>query len=827
MKFPLINTRSIVIIGYCLLVALAIIGIITIYMEVIRSHQQNQDNSSMKKELINLSNTLTTMYQAEGTASLLAVADNNKDLKLEYDSLTSRMFEQIDSLRVISTDSVISCSIDSLSTLLLQKRKYALDMFQLMEQIEKNIVKEFSRRTVVTQADADKLKTLLADVTQTKNDTVQVIAEKKGFFQRVRDVVKSNADTLTHISKSSLSETKELMIPLLSDTIIDFIQQIDKHAQTKNAKIIQQLISRQHELHTIKELTGLQINNIMEAIKEREYQENVDLLKEKNESLKRSSSVVAIVGLSALIVAIFFMSWTVQSLNKAQRLQKNIQEAKKHAEKLLTSREQLIYTITHDIKAPLSSILGFLDLLLEDGTCSQEQQYYLNNMHSSASHILDLVRDLLDFHSIEKTQTQLMTVVFSPASLIYNIYESFLPLAQKKELTFELHSTLVESETFLSDPYYIRQIVNNLLSNAIKFTPENGRIILSASLNEQNRWKISVQDNGPGIDIADQARIFDEFVRLDKSGKKEEGTGMGLTISKQLAILLGGTIEIESQKNRGSIFTLTVPLTSPVEKTVSQPDESADAPVKILFVDDDRVQLNLLSELMKREGLPCICCPNVYKALNHLQEKPVDIIFTDIYTPEMDGFEFVKCIRELDFPQAATIPVIAFSAGYQKSESELKEAGFSGFLLKPFTVNQLLDIIEQHTSFRRKTDETYSDNNGGFGWQQIMDFAKDDPEAAMKIIDSFIEETQKNREQLTAAFQKDDNEAIKQTSHKMLSLMRMISAQKVVSILTDFEKGGTSKEKKTAVIRLIEKAISEAKAKRREVEKLAGLRIKN
>jgi len=819
MKFPAINTRAIVAVGYCLLVALAIIGIITIYMEVVKSHRQNSDSSSMKKELINLSNTLTTMYQAEGTASLLAVTDNNKNLKQEYDSLTNRVFEQIDSLRNVSTNSTINSSIDSLSSLLIQKRKYALEMFQLKDQIDKNIVKEFSKRTVISRGDVNKLKALLANVTQDKNDTVRVVAEKKGFFQRIRDAVKSNTDTLTHISKSSLSDTKELAVPLLSDTIIDFIKQIDKQAQKKNATIVQKLVNRQHELYIIKELTGSQINNIMEEIKESEYQENLNLLKEKNESLRRSSSMVAIVGLSALVVVIFFMSWTVQSLNKAQRLQKSIQEAKKNAEKLLISREQLIYTITHDIKAPLSSIIGFLDLMLEDNTFAQKQQYYLNNMHSSTSHILDLVRDLLDFHSIEKTQHQLMNVVFSPASLIYNIYESFLPLAQKKKLTFELNSTLVETKTFLNDPYYIRQIVNNLLSNAIKFTPEQGRIFLITSLDEQNGWKISVQDSGPGIDPADQAKIFDEFVRLDKSDKKEEGSGLGLPISKQLATLLGGTIEIESQKGTGSIFTLTVPLTPDTEKAESQPDETSGISGKILFVDDDRVQLNLLSELMRREGLPCICCSNAYKALNLLQEKPVDIVFTDIHIPEMEGFEFVKRIRELDSPQAAAIPVIAFSAGYQ-TESKLKEAGFSGSLLKPFTISQLLDIIEQHTSFKRKIDGTYSTNDGDFGWQQIMNFAADDPEVTMKIIDSFIEETDKNIECLKIAFQKKDNETVKQISHKMLSLMRMISAQEIVSILTDFEKGEISKEKKTTLFNLLDETIKEANAKRQVIDKL-------
>lgn len=819
MKISLKNTRSIVIIGYCLLVALAITGIITIYLEVIKSHRQNQINSAMKKELINLSNTLTTMYQAEGTASLLSISENNEALKQEYDSLSNRVFEQIDSLRIISIDPVSSQSIDSLSVLLTQKRKYVLEMFQLMAQIDKNIVKEFTKRTVITRGDTDKLQKLLANVTQIMGDTVQVVAEKKGFFKRIKDAVKSNADTLTHISKSSLSESKELTIPLLSDTIIDFIKQIDKNVKKKNTKIVQQLITRQQELHIIKELSGMQINNIMEAIKEREYQENLNLLKENNESLNRSTSLVAIVGLLALIVAIFFMSWTVHSLDMAQRLQKNIQEAKEHAEKLLTSREQLIYTITHDIKAPLSSIIGFLDLLFDD-TLSQKQQYYLSNMHSSASHIMDLVRNLLDFHSIEKEQFQLATVAFSPASLLYGIYESFLPLAQKKKITFELNFALEETKTFLSDSYYIRQIVNNLLSNAIKFTPEQGQVLLSASMNEQNQWKISVQDTGPGIDPEDQARVFDEFARFGKAKGEVEGTGLGLAISKKFATMLGGTIEFESQKGTGSTFTLIIPLVPVTKNAVSQPDKSADVSSgRILFVDDDRIQLNLISELMKNEGWRYVCCSNAYEALDLLQEKPIDIIFTDIHIPYMEGFELVKRIRAMDSPQIAAIPVIAFSASCQKSEAELKIAGFDGFLLKPFKANELLDIIEKYTSFKRKTSEIYSGWNKN-GWQKVMDFVTDDQETAIKIVDSFIEETNKDKQLLKTAFNKKDNDAVKQISHKMLTLMRMFSAQDVVSILTDFEKGDISDEKKTALFRLLDETVKEAKTKRQVIDEM-------
>ena len=804
------NTRSIVITGYCLLVALAIIGIATIYLEVIKSHMRSEDNFTLKRELIDLSNTLTTMYQAEGTAGLLAFVANEK-LKLEYDSLTHRVFDQIDSLRLISTNSVLDLSLDSLSALLLKKRDNALEMFELTKQIDKNIVHEVIKKTIISRGDIDKLNTLLVNVTHAEEDTIQIVAEKKGFFRRLRDAIKSESDTLVQISAGSTSEVKELVVPLLSDTIVDFIRQIDRRTQQKNAKIVQQLITRQQELYVIKELAGLQINTIMDTMKELEYQASMNSLKERNESLYRSSLLVAIIGVSALVVAIFFISRTIQSLNKAQQLQKNIQEARKHAEKLLLSREQLIYTITHDIKAPLSSIIGFLDLLMSEVMLSQKQRYYVSNMYSSASHIRDLVRNLLDFHTIEIEQPQLNSITFSPTSLIQNIYDSFLPIAQKKKLMFDLKSTFPETTAFISDPYFIRQIVNNLLSNAIKYTPEQGRIFLISSPVEQNRWKISVQDTGPGIDPMDQAKIFEEFVRLDKRKNEVEGTGLGLTISQKLAVLLDGTIEIESQKGIGSIFSLIIPLIPIANRIISQPNETSSAPFgRILFVDDDPGQLALFSELMKREGCPCICCLSAYEALELLREASFDMVFTDIHIPGMEGFELLKRIRESESPQIAVIPVIAFSADCQKSESELEAVGFNGFLLKPFKVNQLLDIIERYMPLKRRPDEISPEKEDRFKWRKVMDFVAGDQEAAMKIINSFIEETNRNREFLEIAFLKKDNETIQQISHKMLSLMRMISAREIVSILTDFAKGAISEEKKEILFSLLDEILTEA-----------------
>jgi len=810
---PSLKTGSIVILGFCLLLTLAITGIGTIYFELIKSQKPSKDCTDLKKELFNLSNTLTTMYEAEGTAQLLAFAENKK-LELEYDSLTYRVFDQIDSLRIISTNPTISLSLDSLSVLLAKKRDNAKEMFRLMKQMDKNIAIEITKRTIISSNDIDKLNSLLAKITQVNEDTVHVVAEKKGFISRLKNVFKSNNDTLVHISAGSVSETKNLLVPVLSDTIVDFFRTLDKSAQKKNAEIVKQMLAHQHNLYIIKELTSLQINNIMDTMKEMGYQMNENILKERYESLKRSTSLVAVVGLSALIVSIFFISWTLYSLHKERQLQKNIQKANKRSKKLLTSREQLIYTITHDIKAPLSSIIGFLDLLISEGTLSKQQRYYVDNMYSSASHIHDLVRNLLDFHSMEKEKPQLASIAFSPTSLINSIYESFLPLTQKKKLAFVLKSTFPETKTFLGDPYCIRQIVNNLLSNAVKFTPKYGRVSLISSSVEQNRWKISVKDNGLGINPADQTKIFKEFVRLEQQTDEIEGTGLGLTISKKLATLLGGTIEVESQKGAGSVFTLIIPLT-PVVQVSNFPAVLTSG--RVLFVDDDRTLLSLFSEWMKKDGVPYVCCSEAYEALSLLREQSFDIIFTDIHIPDMEGFELVKRVRESNFPHAATIPIIACSAVFKKSETELKSAGFTGFLLKPFNLKQLWEIIEKYTSIKRKTDESFPEKNE-LKWKTgLLDFVVGDQEAVVRIIDSFIEETNKDRENLKIAFQKNNDKAIKQISHKMLSLMRMISAQEIITILAGFEMNGTeSKEKGETLFRLLDETIKKAEIERQK-----------
>jgi CheY-like chemotaxis protein len=332
--------------------------------------------------------------------------------------------------------------------------------------------------------------------------------------------------------------------------------------------------------------------------------------------------------------------------------------------------------------------------------------------------------------------------------------------------------------------------------------------------------QVSVKDTGPGIADSDKVRIFEEFTRLEDAKKSAEGTGLGLTISQKLAALLGGDISIESKKGKGSNFVLTIPIIPFIEEP--SPDYKTDSyaissnKTMILFIDDDMMQLNFFAELMKKAGLSYTCCSQSAEALNLLQEKSFCMIFTDIQMPDIKGFDLVKKIRESPFPEAATIPVIGLSADHNW-QKKYKEAGFTDFLFKPFKAKQLFGIIEQYTNRKIQSEIKYPDRFD-YNFDGLTQFISDDRIVALKMIDSFIEETDKNLDLLKFAIRKKDWTAIKELSHKMSSLMKMISAHEIVSILILFEKGSQSEEKAVTLCRLIEKIVSEAKATRKKLD---------
>ena len=512
-----------------------------------------------------------------------------------------------------------------------------------------------------------------------------------------------------------------------------------------------------------------------------------------------------------------------------------------------------VLAITHDFKAPLGSIMGYTDLLARL-TNDERQRFYLDNMKSSSQHLLKLVSDLLDFHRLDLNKAEVNRVTFNPSQLFEEIRTSFEPLTAAKGLVLEYK---IESELdgrFISDPLRIRQIVNNLLSNAVKFTSKGG-ITLAVSYSS-SRLRVAVTDTGKGMAAEDRERIFQEFTRLP-GAQGEEGFGLGLSIVHKLVVLLEGTIDVQSTLGEGSTFTVILPL-FPVGKAVGfdkdrkknqspsvteadhiDREQMVNSPMNILLIDDDRIQLTLTAAMLEQQGIHATCCEQLDELTEHLRERRFDVLLTDVQMPAINGFDLLKLLRASNIPQAKTIPVIAVTARSDMDAAEFIEHGFSGCLHKPFTVAELLIQLKGESGKLKVSEELKTESGepkvtmqedcaanfqlSTFNFQLNLDFraltafSEDDPETARSILSSFVEETEKNIDQMEAGLKEEDTDRIAGMAHKLLPLLTMIKAMEILPLLSWLESRRNEKfsdevkQKTKEVLPLLRQVVDEAR----------------
>jgi CheY-like chemotaxis protein/CheY-specific phosphatase CheX/anti-sigma regulatory factor (Ser/Thr protein kinase) len=362
----------------------------------------------------------------------------------------------------------------------------------------------------------------------------------------------------------------------------------------------------------------------------------------------------------------------------------------------------------------------------------------------------------------------------------------------------------------ICDPLRLRQIINNLLSNAVKFTDE-GSITMTARY-EERRLVVAIADTGKGMEPADRERIFQEFTRLPGAQGKE-GFGLGLSIVRMLVQLLEGTIDVDSVPGKGSTFTLRVPL-FPVQVsedtgekyqetetgTSSALSESMPASsqpsLRVLLIDDDRIQLTLTAAMLQHSGIASVSCMQLDELLDALRSDTFDVLLTDVQMPAINGFDLLKLLRASNLPQAQAIPVIAVTARSDMKPEEFKEYGFAGCLHKPFTVAELFrelnaEGIGQTSAVQSEVAaaETVeaSSPDAPYDFSALTAFSGDDPEAAKSIMESFVTETRLNAERLQKAADAADMDEVAAVSHKMIPLFTLIGATELVAELKILE----------------------------------------
>lgn len=371
------------------------------------------------------------------------------------------------------------------------------------------------------------------------------------------------------------------------------------------------------------------------------------------------------------------------------------------------SKSEFLANMSHEIRTPMNAILGFTDVLRRGYDKSAgDSRKYLNTIHSSGSHLLNLINDILDLSKVESGKFEVEQIECQPHLIAYEVLQILTAKANEKGIHLELESTGKIPDRICSDPARIRQIITNLVGNAIKFTEEGViKVVLAAEENSDNQLRIEVHDCGIGMTEDQCQRIFDPFSQADTSTtRKFGGTGLGLTISRKFAEALGGSISVTSQPNVGSVFTVLISMGSSesaewisLDEFDGQPLDDAEENTswefvdkRVLVVDDGPENRDLVCLVLQQAGIETDWAENGKVGSDKALANHYDLVLMDMQMPVMDGYTATRRLRDHGYSQ----PIYALTAHAMSGfEQGCLDAGCTGYLTKPIDIELLLSTL--------------------------------------------------------------------------------------------------------------------------------------
>lgn len=626
---------------------------------------------------------------------------------------------------------------------------------------------------------------------EAKKTTVEVMKTRRGFFRRLADAFKKeHAETLSIKQDSNRAIIDSITTPVnVAENVANILDQIDKKEKVATQDHKESINKEMEDLKIVSTKLALRSAKQLSDVHQRERD---SMQKAINKAMAARKQLLWQIGLLTLVtlLAIIVMIWFIWRDARKERIyRENLEAANEEIQRIMNQRERLLLTITHDIKAPAASISGFIDLMKEYVTEAQGMEC-LQNIKNSAAHLSRLVASLLDYHQLENGLMKVQPVSFSPTQLVKESVEGMRLRAEEKGLAISYEMTMgmkkeanqeneTDKELFLADAFRIRQILDNLVSNAIKYT-DHGSVNIEARVSKimgKLTLTMSVKDTGKGMTDEEKRKVFQAFTRL-KSAQGIEGTGLGLSITQELVSLLGGEIQLNSTLGKGSCFIVTLPI-EPAPKDDSQEDikqtsdhqEAKDsdnkkkaqqefANHKVLILDDDKLQLQLLQEMLRRiagDSWQVFACNHVIEALTILHNEEPALMLMDIEMPEMNGTEMITHINHTN------MTVIAMTAHDTSIREQLIKAGFDDCLFKPFSMEKLSAILG-------------IDSEPQSHFDALLAFAEGDEEAAKEILNTVKQELAEHLKNLKEAMEEDSLsiDKIGKAAHKLLPIASMM-----------------------------------------------------
>ena len=796
------SVKVYILLGYITLIGIASVTVWIIYDETLDLYDNQVDMNPVSERIFLANSILMNLYEAENLERSYLQTGNQEHYQA-YNIFIDSISAQIESLGLIEGNPSQLMHTDSIQRLLTKKRENLKELNSIKTSASSD--KLYERALSRLTQNKDSLNQLFKMYNNLNNgkDTVVTKQGQARFFEQLINVFSPPAErdpSFDEIVNNSIQVDSIFSTFNPTDSVEQIMTSIIEDVRKESTAYEQQLMMKEQEnLENAQKLT-LQIRQILTKLENEEILSSLKKVSYQQEHISRMTNIVIVLGAAALLIIIGFLILILKDITRSQHYRQNLEREKAYSETLLKSKEQLMLSITHDLKSPINSIAGFADLA-EKETDPELQSRFLKNIKYSTNYISRLIKDLLDFARLETGKMTIEQHEVNLNKLLEEVVSAFYPLAKEKNIELNFKMEFLDGKTYLTDGARIHQVVSNLLSNGLKFT-NKGFVNLSASIVKskgKTDWVlIEVEDSGIGISNENSNLVFEEFARvLSDNNTHYEGTGLGLTITKRIVELLGGKIQFTSTLGKGTRFSVTLPMQKQVKKadqlktatSVNTSEEKVTFNKEhVLLADDDPFLLELTAHILREANLKVFPYNVGEDALKTLNSQSFDLLITDVQMPGINGYNLLDHFRKKN---PLSIPVIAMT-GESNNQQHFMDAGFNAVLQKPFQPHELISAVaaclrNANNAVPESSHRNGTTFTGEYSIEGIKAFAEGEEDTLKEILTSFAQSTSENLQVLRTHLQQNNFEEIKKLAHKMLPMFRQLEANEIIGQLQMLE----------------------------------------